>query len=150
MVQCILIMYQNKLAIHSSSTPAAGYLLWVVEPDADQSWPFRLTLSRWSGTLFIFVYCYSKFKILYFDINSTLLWIRKIVFHCLAHVMRCSMWKFPIPGYAKKSEFWHLRAVINFSLGPDNWTRLRESAKKPGQRLVILPTNENNAKAIMT
>jgi hypothetical protein len=32
-----------------------------------------LGLFKWSGTLFIFVYRYFKFKILYFDINSALL-----------------------------------------------------------------------------
>jgi hypothetical protein len=30
-----------------------------------------------------------KIKNLYFDINSTLLWIHNIVFQCLGHVMRC-------------------------------------------------------------
>jgi hypothetical protein len=33
-------------------------------------------------------------------------------------------------------------------LGPENWTRLQKSAKEPGQKLVILPANENR-KAIM-
>jgi hypothetical protein len=59
------------------------------------------------------------------------------------------MRKFPIPGSAKKSGVL-TRAVINFSSGPENWTRLQKSAKKPSQKLVILPANENNAKAIMT
>jgi hypothetical protein len=44
--------------------------------------------------------------------------------------MRCLMWKFPIPCTPRSLEFWHLRAVINFSLGPENWTLLRKSAKK--------------------
>jgi hypothetical protein len=63
--------------------------------------------------------------------------------------MRCFIWKFPIPGIAKKSGVL-TRAVINFSLGPENWTRLQTSAKKAGQKLVFLPTIENNAKVIMT
>jgi hypothetical protein len=63
--------------------------------------------------------------------------------------MRCFTWKFLISGSAKKSGFL-TRTVINFSSGPENWTRLQKSAKKPGQELVILPANENYAKAIMT
>jgi hypothetical protein len=59
------------------------------------------------------------------------------------------MWKFLISGSAKKSGVL-TRAVINFSSGPENWTRLQKSAKKAGQKLVILPANENYAKAIMT
>jgi hypothetical protein len=50
-----------------------------------------LGLIKLSGTLFIFVYRYLKFKIVYFDIKTTLLWISNIVFHCLAHVMRYSL-----------------------------------------------------------
>jgi hypothetical protein len=59
------------------------------------------------------------------------------------------MWKFSISGYAKKSGVL-TRAVINFSSGPENWTRLQNLAKKPGQKLIIFPANENLARAIMT
>jgi hypothetical protein len=40
-------------------------------------------------------------------------------------------------GSAKKSGVL-TRAVINFSSGTENQTRLRKSVKKPGQKLVML------------
>jgi hypothetical protein len=109
-----------------------------------------LWLIKWSGTLFIFVYRYFTFKNLYFDINSTLLWIRNIVFHCLGHAMRCLCGHFWIVAAPRNLKFWHLRAVFNFNLSPENWTSLQKWAKMSGQKLVILPANENFIGAIMT
>jgi hypothetical protein len=59
------------------------------------------------------------------------------------------MWTFLNSGSAMKSGLL-ARAVINFSSGAENWTRLQKWAKKPGQKLVILPANENYTKAIVT
>jgi hypothetical protein len=46
------------------------------------------------------------------------------------------MWKFLDSGSAKKSGTL-TRAVVNFSSGTENQTRLQGSVKKPGQKLVI-------------
>jgi hypothetical protein len=105
--------------------------------DAINPSPFQLADYKWPRTLFIIDYVYFKFKILFFDINSTLSQINIIAFHCLGRAIRCLRGNFWILTAPRSLEFWSLRAVIKFSSGTEDQTRLQESVKKLGQKLVM-------------
>lgn len=71
---------------------------------------------------------------LYFSNNSTLLQIYDIVFHWLGHVIRC-LCGILDSGSAKMSRVLII-AVINFTSGTENQTRLQKSVGRPDYNLI--------------
>jgi hypothetical protein len=59
------------------------------------------------------------------------------------------VWKFLNSGRTNKSGVL-TPAVINFGSLTEKRTRLAKSLKKPGEKFVILPANENYARIAMT